>query len=187
LLEQDIATGALSLPPEDDQASMFLEGSARLTSQGYDHYEISNYCLPGKHSRHNTGYWEGKEYLGVGPGAVSTISSNRWTNPANLTAYTSALKHRELDADREFLAPATLNNERIMLALRTSKGLNLDMIQAGAPNNLAHNPAYPIEALCRQGLAYTVGTSLCLTTKGMLVSNDIISEFLFPQDIDQKG
>jgi oxygen-independent coproporphyrinogen-3 oxidase len=187
LLEQDIATGAFCLPPEDEQASMFLEGSALLASQGYDHYEISNYCLPGKQSRHNTGYWEGKEYLGVGPGAVSTISSNRWTNPASLPAYTSALKHKELDADREFLAPATLNNERIMLALRTRKGLNLDMIQADAPKDPTRNHAYSIETLRRQGLAYTMGTSLCLTTKGMLVSNDIISEFLFPQDIDQNG
>ncbi len=187
LLEQDIAAGSLSLPPENDQASMFLEGSALLTSHGYDHYEISNYCLPGKHSRHNTGYWEGKEYLGVGPAAISTISANRWANPASIPAYSSALKRKELDACREFLTPVTLKNERIMLALRTSKGLNLATIQADAPEYLTENLDCHIKTLCRQGLAYTVGTSLCLTAKGMLVSNEIISEFLFPQDFDQDG
>jgi oxygen-independent coproporphyrinogen-3 oxidase len=185
LLEQDLEAGSVSLPSEDDQASMFLEGSALLAAHGYDHYEISNFCLPGKQSRHNSGYWEGKEYLGLGPAAVSTIAKTRWTHPSRLQDYALAVEQGRLDANREQLSPLTLENERIMLALRTGRGLNLDTLCANASENHIRDLAGRIESLCSHGFADTVQHTLCLTPKGMLVSNDIISEFLLPQDIGQ--
>jgi oxygen-independent coproporphyrinogen-3 oxidase len=181
-LEQDLAAGSISLPSEDDQASMFLEGSSLLVAHGYDHYEISNFCLPGKHSRHNTGYWEGKEYLGLGPAAVSTVSETRWTHPASLQPYALAVKQERFDANKEQLSPLTRKNERIMLALRTGKGLDLDTLKTDASENDMHTIASRIESLCSQGFAAIVQNNLCLTPKGMLVSNDIISEFLLSQD-----
>ena len=86
-LERDVEAGRLFLPPERDQSIMFMEGAALLEQHGYLHYEISNYARMGFQCRHNMGYWDGEEYLGLGPSATSTVGQRRWTNPASQTAW----------------------------------------------------------------------------------------------------
>ena len=184
-LEQDLETGSYELPSEDDQATMFLEGSALLRAHGYHHYEISNFCLPGRHSRHNTGYWQGKDYLGVGPAAVSTISNIRWTHPDTLDAYAANLATGQPGTSREPLASTDRVNERIMLSLRTAKGLDLDLLQTFLPQKRTSDLTDHINSLRKHGLADIVDTTLCLTPKGMLVSNEIIAGFLIPTNVEQ--
>lgn len=75
------------LPDEDRDAEMFHLACEMLESAGYRHYETSNYARPGRESRHNLGYWQGEDYLGLGPSAVSTLSGTRHTNVADTTRY----------------------------------------------------------------------------------------------------
>ncbi|MDD2220112.1 MAG: radical SAM family heme chaperone HemW [Desulfoplanes sp.] len=177
-LERDVDQRLLILPTQDDQARMFLEGTALLTSYGYHQYEISNYALKGYQSQHNSGYWEGREYLGLGPSAVSTVDHKRWQNPLTLTAYETAVHQKTLDGHPQELDPTDLRNEHIMLSLRTSKGLDLRAYEQtygipflGTYQNL-------IEALHQNNLAHIKEGSLCLTPQGMLVSNSIIADFM---------
>jgi oxygen-independent coproporphyrinogen-3 oxidase len=184
-LEKDIQTGAFMLPAEESQSAMFLEGAALLTDQGYDHYEISNFCVPGQHSRHNTGYWQGKDYLGVGPAAVSTLGNQRWKHPEALETYALLLHQGKLGENREHLTPLTRSNEKIMLLLRTAQGVDLELLQAHRSPCDAEHVENLVKTLGQHGLATLRGSTLKLTREGMLVSNAIIAEFLREEDSDQ--
>ena len=99
----------------------------RLHEAGFEHYEISNFARPGFRSRHNTGYWKGRQYLGIGPAAHSYDGlRTRRSNPWNLKGY---LKHDFSTAsfyEEEYLTDIELQEEMIMLSLRTKEGLDLD-------------------------------------------------------------
>ena len=75
------------LPSDDVQADLFEEARSVLEGRGFIHYEISNFCLPGRECRHNLNYWRGGEYLGLGPAAASHLGGRRWKNRADLPAY----------------------------------------------------------------------------------------------------
>ena len=105
---------------------MFLLAEEMLTSAGYQHYETSNYALPGKQSRHNQGYWIGNDYLGLGPSAVSTLARTRHQNICDTSAYLArinAIGHAQENI--EALDDDAWRLERIALELRTSEGLPL--------------------------------------------------------------
>lgn len=97
---------------------MFMEGAALLEQHGYLHYEISNFARMGFQCRHNLGYWEGADYLGMGPSATSTIQNRRWTNPAGQNAWNTRVRQGSLDAEAEILSPQTRVLELLMLRLR---------------------------------------------------------------------
>ncbi len=175
-LHKERTTRSLTLPDEEALASMFLEGSALLRDQGYEQYEISNFCLPGKHSRHNTGYWKGSDYLGVGPAAVSTVAGKRWEHPCTLTSYARLLKHQNLYTRGEVINEPTRTNEQIMLALRTHKGLDLNLLRQRPGHDSRHLETLTT-SLCHNGLAVLEDTTIRLTPEGMLVSDSIIPEF----------
>ena len=110
----------------DLNANMFLLAEEMLTSAGYQHYETSNYALPGKQSRHNQGYWIGNDYLGLGPSAVSTLARTRHQNICDTSAYLArinAIGHAQENI--EALDDDAWRLERIALELRTSEGLPL--------------------------------------------------------------
>ena len=177
-LEQDVDQEMLELPTQENQARMFLEGTARMASHGYHQYEISNYALEGFQSRHNRGYWEGREYLGLGPSAVSTVATKRWQNPATLSAYETAVHENTLGAHTQKLDYTDLCNEQVMLSLRTSKGLNLRTHEQTYGIDFLQTYQDRIEALRKHDLAHINKGSLCLTPQGMLVSNNIIADFM---------
>src|SRR5256714_12339352 len=79
-LGREVATGARPAPDGDLQADMFLAACELLAAEGYEHYEISNWARPGFECVHNLGYWEGRPYLGLGPGAHSFRGDRRWWN-----------------------------------------------------------------------------------------------------------
>ena len=101
--------GALLLPEEKVLASTYLAGAEYLESQGFMQYEISNFARMGFACRHNLGYWQGAEYLGIGPAAVSTLGEQRITNPENLHAWRTAVLARQQGANP--LGTASLPNE----------------------------------------------------------------------------
>ncbi len=117
------------LPDEDRDAEMFHLACEMLESAGYRHYETSNYARPGRESRHNLGYWQGEDYLGLGPSAVSTLSGTRHTNVADTTRYAamvSSLGRAVVESDP--LTTEQRRIERIALGLRTSAGIALEWL-----------------------------------------------------------
>lgn len=108
----------------DLNAKMFTLSHELLTGLGYDHYETSNFALPGHRSRHNSGYWTGNDYLGLGPSGVSTVARQRWQNVADTQQYlkrVQSLGHAQDSA--ETLDEEAWRLERIALELRTTDGL----------------------------------------------------------------
>jgi len=75
------------LPSDDEQVELFEDARLQLEEWGFIHYEISNFCRPGRECRHNLNYWRGGEYLGLGPAAASHLGGRRWKNHADLLAY----------------------------------------------------------------------------------------------------
>ncbi|WP_343700298.1 radical SAM family heme chaperone HemW [Chitinophaga sp.] len=118
------------VPPIDpDRAAQHFEMLMQwLEEAGYEHYEISNFALPGKRSRHNSSYWQGKPYLGLGPSAHSfNISSRQW-NVANNALYIQGVRKGSLAFEKEILSPQMALNEYIMISLRTEAGCNLERV-----------------------------------------------------------
>lgn len=110
---------------EDGDANSFHAAIDRLTAAGFRHYEISNYARPGFESEHNRAYWGGADYLGLGPGAVSTQNGKRWTNVPDTAAYVAAIDKANLPrTEIEELTHDQRRTEAIGLQLRTSDGLD---------------------------------------------------------------
>lgn len=169
----------LELPQESDQARMFIYGAEYLESMGYIQYEISNFAKMGFISRHNQGYWDGLDYLGMGPSAVSTIGNRRLTNPEFMDAYDAAVRGGYIGEDYEVLTPEVRSEELIMLSLRTSRGLKLLDHKEMTGRDLIAEKKGLIKALHKNGLIKMSAGFLRLTKNGMLVSNSIIQSLAF--------
>jgi oxygen-independent coproporphyrinogen-3 oxidase len=129
--------GKLPLCDDGLMAASFFAIDDALTSAGFEHYEVSNYAAAGQKSRHNLGYWRGRDYLGLGCGAYGTITSSegvalRYRNQPNPRAYLSsaAAGPAALTISEERLDAPTRLRERIMLGLRTKEGLDLEAAAA---------------------------------------------------------
>lgn len=100
-----------------------------MDARGYQHYEISNFALPGGISRHNLSYWQQKPYLGLGPSAHSFRGNQRWWNVPNTSRYIAALRSGRLPQDSEMLGEADQLNEYLMTSLRTMWGCDTDVVE----------------------------------------------------------
>lgn len=120
-------------PPVDEEkaARQFAYLTERATAAGYEHYEISNFAKPGCYARHNTNYWRGQSYLGIGPSAHSFDGkrSRQW-NVANNARYIESIDKGEVPFEREVLTIAQRYNEYVMTSLRTQWGCDLDAVAA---------------------------------------------------------
>lgn len=110
------------------QADQFLQLIDWMEAAGYEHYEISNFARPGYRSRHNSSYWQGKKYLGIGPSAHSFDGKSRQWNVSNNMKYMESLKKKIIPSDTEVLTPVQQLNEYIMTSLRTAEGIDLEKI-----------------------------------------------------------
>lgn len=173
-------SGRIQEADEQDSEAMFRMVSTRLAAAGYEQYEISNYAKPGFRSRHNSDYWQGLPYIGLGPGAHSFDGRDtRTRNRPDARAYMSAMERnsdRDSITDCEHLTEDELREEMIMTRLRTRQGLDLreygDRFGLKALMSLTQR-AKPIVA---RGLLNTDGSRLALTQKGIMISDDIISD-----------
>ncbi len=128
-LNQRVKTGKAE--KVDDALSMkeFVLGNEVLTKAGYEHYEISNFCKPGHMSRHNSAYWKGKGYLGLGPSAHSYYQGVRSWNLANNAKYMDQIERGQLPVEREELSISDQFNEFLMLGLRTQWGISFEDLE----------------------------------------------------------
>jgi len=117
--------------PDDGQASrQFQLMEEAMAAAGYLHYEISNFCRPGAFARHNTAYWTGEPYLGLGPAAHSFIGNHRSWNVSHNIKYVTAVEAGQLPSEIETLSPADQLNEALMTGLRTTWGVDLERLEA---------------------------------------------------------
>ena len=118
--------------PVDDELAeqQFIYLMETLKSAGYEHYEISNFARPGHRAVHNSNYWLGKKYLGIGPGAHSFSGESRQWNVANNTKYRKALTEGVIPFEKEILTAVQQYNEYVLTRLRTSWGVVLDDLSA---------------------------------------------------------
>lgn len=141
---------------------------------GFTHYEISNFCRPGRHSQHNSAYWHGVPYLGFGPGAHSYdgMRTRRW-NLSDLKGYVQAAGSMP-PHQSEVLTDDELYDETVMTRLRTSEGLSLDLLTAAYR---AYCMAQA-EPHLRAGRLEQAESTIRLTRQGIFTSNDIISDLM---------
>ena len=175
-LKQAVQENRITLPADEDLELMFLEGTAFLTELGYLHYEISNFCRLGRESRHNSGYWAGRPYLGIGPAAVSCMGGKRWRNPEQLHSYAGGVAEGPVDVEE--LSRQDRINEMIILSLRTARGLSDETYYRFTGHGFEDGRKALIEAFMDRGLMRRTQAGWALTAKGMMVSNAVLSELL---------
>ncbi|HFX18072.1 MAG TPA: radical SAM family heme chaperone HemW [Flavobacteriales bacterium] len=127
-LAWQIKKGQFPKVSDDQAATQFDILKRTLTTNGFDHYEISNFGKPGFWSKHNTLYWQNIPYIGLGPGAHSFKDTQRRWNVANNMGYIKGINNAGIYFETENLSPTDLFNEFIMTGLRTSSGVDLDKI-----------------------------------------------------------
>ena len=139
----------------------------QLTANGFLHYEVSNFALPGRHSRHNSSYWNDTPYMGLGAGAHSYDGRCRQWNIADLDGYIRQALAHQLSPEIEHLSDEDRHTERVMLGLRTSQGVakvDIDMHKA--------------KPYLEQGLLEDKGERVAATTQGFHILNRIIEDLL---------
>ncbi len=147
---------------------------------GYDHYEISNLALPGKYAVHNTNYWLGMPYLGIGPSAHSFNGLSRKSNVSNNALYTTALLlGKEAPAETELLTTTEHLNEYIMTSIRTMWGCDLNVISGKWGSDYRGVIEKEAEKHISRGLLIRKDATLLLTQHGKLFADRIASELFF--------
>ena len=170
--------GNLKTMDEDRSAREYEILIEHLERAGYDHYEISNFALPGHRSKHNTSYWLGEHYLGIGPGAHSYNGVSRQYNVNNNSKYIRAIMEGQLPATREQLSLTDQANEYLLTSLRTSWGVNLKVLREKFGLDLMGQQGTYLNRLIQGGLLRHDEDRLVLTDKGKLLA-DQITEDLF--------
>lgn len=153
-----------------------------LSAAGYEHYEISNFCKPGKYSIHNTSYWKGIPYLGCGPSAHSFNSDSREWNISSLNKYIASVEEGERLHEIEQLDIYTKYNEKIITSMRTQWGLSLDEIEKAFGTKLAAYCMQQANNYIKRGKLKIEDGVLKLTRTGVFVSDGIMSDLLFVKD-----
>lgn len=166
---------AKAIPSDDSMAEFYDAACARLAAAGYEHYEISNWGLPGFRSRHNLKYWRREPYIGFGAGAHSFDGVRRWSNLHDSAKYVAAIEQGI--SPREKLQPVTPREaleEELFLGLRQLDGIDLAQIERRYDVNLRER----IAPLRRDGLVELDGAQLRLAPDRLTVSNEVFVELL---------
>ncbi|MDH4122202.1 MAG: coproporphyrinogen III oxidase family protein [Deltaproteobacteria bacterium] len=168
----------------EEAASAYLAASRQLSGAGWNHYEVSNYCRPGREGRQNLLVWNGGSYLGLGPGAHSWVGSGgglRWHNPRHLKAWLAGVENTRWGEDPaagwEQPTPAQRADETLMLALRRKEGLNVAAWSQAHGQPWGEPRQKIAQELIRAGLAMEQDGRLALTPQGFLLADEITARF----------
>jgi oxygen-independent coproporphyrinogen-3 oxidase len=163
----------------DKQARHFQLLMQWLKEKGYEHYEVSNFALPGCRSHHNSSYWRGEKYLGVGPSAHSFNGISRQWNVANNMNYIEAINKGLLANEVEVLTPDQQLNEYIMISLRTMEGMDLERLARNWGKERAAFVEEKLKPYADNGLITRKEANVSLTEEGMLLADGIAAELFF--------
>ena len=164
---------------EDLSVTLFRTLIEELTHAGYEHYEISNFCLPELHSRHNSSYWTGKKYLGCGPSAHSFNGTSRQWNVPSLDKYIHAIQQGKLDYEIEELDIYTRYNDFVITTIRTHWGMSLSQLRSIYGEELYQYCLRMAKPHLAQGVLEMKGDTLKLTKEGIFISDGIMSDLLW--------
>ncbi len=152
-------------PNEHLEADQFEMTTDLLAAHGYEQYEVSNYAKQNRTSIHNTAYWLGRDYLGLGPSAFSTVAGKRWRNIRETGLYTSSTMSGQTALDfEETLSPETLASERAAFGLRTHHGLEFENGKRWQED---------LEKMESHGLLYRTEDRWLLTRRGKLLADTV--------------
>ena len=160
----------------DIQADQFHILMRKMNEAGYEHYEISNFARPGFRSQHNSSYWQGEKYIGIGPSAHSYNGKERMWNNANNALYIQSLQQDIIPSEKEILSESQKLNEYVMTSLRTIEGMDLLFIE----NNFSKEERKRIEKLFNQKVKkenyFISSNKIILTNDGKLFADAIAVE-----------
>ena len=159
--------GIIEAVDEEVEMQMYDYLVEQLTAHGYEHYEVSNFALPGRESQHNSSYWNDTPYLGLGAGAHSYNKTQRQWNISELDSYIEQALAHNLQPEIETLTDEQRHTEHVMLALRTSHGVDKTLVNQEAAKRYI-----------QQGLLAEQDGYIMATTQGFHVLNRIIEEVL---------
>jgi oxygen-independent coproporphyrinogen-3 oxidase len=188
-LAREVAQGSITAPDPDVQADMYTWAEDRLARRGYEHYELSNWALPGRRCRHNLTYWENREYVGLGAGAHSHVDGVRFANavvPAEylrLIGEAGASGEMSLAGMRQVVSVERVDEalamaDTLILGLRLVEGVSLSGFRERFGVELSERYADRLGELLDSGLIETADGRLRLTSRGRLLGNEVFQRFL---------
>jgi len=160
----------------DDETSekMFVICHQMLTEAGYVHYEVSNYALPGFEAKHNSSYWNGTPYVGVGPSASGFLNGKRYKNISNFEGYISNIKKGlSVIAEEDELTNKQKYEEYIFLGLRTNKGISISEIRDKFNVDFVNTKGDIIRKMVEENLLTPTEDRLIPTVKGFLLNDQL--------------
>ncbi|MBV9688893.1 MAG: radical SAM family heme chaperone HemW [Ktedonobacteraceae bacterium] len=171
--------GRITAGDDDLCADMYEYADELLQSAGYINYEISNWALPGHHSRHNLTYWQNLPYIGMGAGAYSSFGGQRFSNVREPQQYIRLLNAQRLpEAESEIVGREQEMSETAFLALRTAMGLHLPTFYARFTQSFAQFVGDRLQLVEKVGLLEQAGEWLRLSKRGRLLGNEVFLRLL---------
>lgn len=177
---KDVAQGRLQMLDEDEEWHMYSHAMEYLENRGFKHYEISNFCRPGWECRHNLVYWQGREYLGLGAGAVSFVAGSRYMNRPDLKEYTDALLSGKPGPveELEHMSGRELMLDALILGLRLCAGIDLLDFRQRFGVDISSEYKEIIAQYMDRGLLNIENGRLSFTKAGYFLSNQVLSHFM---------
>jgi oxygen-independent coproporphyrinogen-3 oxidase len=175
-LQKMIAQHKKEAVDEEKQARHFTLLMQWMQEAGYEHYEISNFAKPGFRSRHNTSYWQGKKYLGLGPSAHSFNGAARQWNVANNALYIQSLQKDTVPFEAEQLSPVQRLNEYIMISLRTTEGIDLQRLELEFGGSARSAILASLQPYLLNDKCILNGDRIILTREGKLFADGIAAD-----------
>lgn len=180
VLNKWVQSSKISLPTNELQGKQFELLVAKLAENEYEQYEISNFCKPEKYSKHNTNYWKGVKYLGVGPSAHSFDGATRSWNIKNNTKYIQEIQAGRTCFEIEELSNQDQFNEMLMTGLRTKWGVDLTLL--ASLHELDDEFKLQLNQYIEDGSVIQKENFILLTAKGKLIADRVASELFIVND-----
>lgn len=181
-LHKWVENDKVQLPTDEDIISQLSSLENKAKKAGYKRYEISNFSLPGKESKHNTAYWQNKPYLGIGPSAHAYDGLFRYWNVSNNAKYLKGVEAGVLEFEKEKITPLIAYNEFVLTRLRLQEGFRIEELNKIAEFNFLKIFQPRISELVNEKKLVLTENSVRLTDKGRNYADGIAAEFMLDQE-----
>ena len=185
-LEHFVKKGVVSLLDEKEVEQQFLYLVDTLTANGYEHYELSSFGKSGFHSKNNTAYWKGKPYLGIGPSAHGFDGAQRYWNVSNNAVYMKKIGEGQLPQTVEKLSVIDKFNEAIMIGLRASWGVSLNLMEQELGSRYREHLEQQAQRFINEGLLQIADNCLKTTRSGAFLADGIAADLFLIDLLDAR-